>query len=79
MPAADTPGRKHSDARSTPNFDRRDVTTVFGDHDVASIYDTIQKQQTTLGAEGRLMAFEEFNQLIGVEEKYKLAETYGVK
>jgi thioesterase DpgC len=39
--AADTPRRRHSDARSTPNFERGDVTTVFGDHDVASIYDTI--------------------------------------
>jgi len=25
------------------------------------------------------MAFDEFNDLIGVEEKYKLAEHYGVK
>ena len=34
---------------------------------------------TTLGAEGDLMAFDEFNELIGVEAKYKLAERYGVR
>ena len=48
-------------------------------HGLASIYDTIRKQDTTLGAESHLMAFDEFNKLIGVEAKYKLAERYGVK
>ena len=48
-------------------------------HGLASIYDTIRKQDTTLGAESSLMAFDEFNELIGVEAKYKLAESYGVK
>jgi methylisocitrate lyase len=48
-------------------------------HSLASIYDTIRKQDTTLGAESRLMAFDEFNDLVGVESKYKLAERYGVK
>ena len=48
-------------------------------HGLASIYETIRKQDTTLGAESRLMAFDEFNELIGVEAKYKLAERYGVK
>jgi 2-methylisocitrate lyase-like PEP mutase family enzyme len=48
-------------------------------HGLASIYDTIRKQDTTLGAETRLMAFDEFNELIGVDAKYKLAERYGVK
>jgi methylisocitrate lyase len=48
-------------------------------HGLASIYETIRKQDTTLGAETRLMAFDEFNELIGVEAKYKLAEKYGVK
>ena len=48
-------------------------------HGLASIYDTIRKQDTTLGAESRLMAFDEFNELVGVEAKYKLAERYGVK
>jgi 2,3-dimethylmalate lyase len=48
-------------------------------HGLASIYDTIRREDTTLGAESRLMAFDEFNELIGVESKYKLAERYGVK
>jgi 2,3-dimethylmalate lyase len=46
---------------------------------LGSIYETIRKQDTTLGAETPLMAFDEFNDLIGVETKYKLAEKYGVK
>jgi methylisocitrate lyase len=46
---------------------------------LASIYETIREQDTTLGAENGLMAFDEFNELIGVEEKYRLAERYGVK
>src|SRR4051795_7794675 len=46
---------------------------------LGSIYETIRKQDTTLGAETPLMAFDEFNDLIGVESKYKLAEKYGVK
>jgi hypothetical protein len=29
--------------------------------------------------ENRLMAFNEFNDLIGVEEKYRTAERFGVK
>ena len=48
-------------------------------HGLASIYETIREQDTTLGAESTLMAFDEFNELIGVEAKYKLAEQYGVK
>jgi len=35
--------------------------------------------QTTLGAEDQLMAFDEFNTLIGVDQKYAVAERYGVK
>jgi methylisocitrate lyase len=46
---------------------------------LASIYEKIRSDDTTLGAEDHLMAFDEFNDLIGVEEKYKLAERYGVK
>src|SRR4051794_1397972 len=46
---------------------------------LGSIYETIRKQDTTMGAEIPLMAFDEFNALIGVESKYKLAEKYGVK
>ncbi len=46
---------------------------------LAMIYEKIRREDTTLGAEGSLMAFDEFNDLIGVEEKYTLAERYGVK
>jgi 2,3-dimethylmalate lyase len=46
---------------------------------LATIYEKIRSDDTTLGAEHQLMAFDEFNDLIGVEEKYKLAEKYGVK
>jgi methylisocitrate lyase len=48
-------------------------------HGLASIYETIRQEETTLGAEDRLMAFDEFNSLIGVDERYELAERYGVK
>jgi methylisocitrate lyase len=44
-----------------------------------SIYHKLLEDQTTLGAEDQLMAFEEFNDLIGVEKKYALAERYGVR
>lgn len=40
-------------------------------------YDTLHTQGTTLGKESALMQFAEFNDLIGVEEKYQLAEKYG--
>jgi 2-methylisocitrate lyase-like PEP mutase family enzyme len=46
---------------------------------LASIYAKIRRDATTLGAEQSLMAFDEFNDLIGVESKYQLAERYGVK
>lgn len=48
-------------------------------HGLATIYEKIRRDETTLGAERQLMAFDEFNDLIGVEEKYALAERYGVK
>jgi methylisocitrate lyase len=48
-------------------------------HGLATIYDTLRRHHTTLGAEDQLMAFDEFNHLIGVEQKYALAERYGVK
>ncbi len=48
-------------------------------HSLATIYEKIRLDNTTLGAEDQLMAFDEFNDLIGVEAKYKLAERYGVK
>ena len=48
-------------------------------HGLAAIYEKIRRDDTTLGAEQELMAFDEFNDLIGVENKYALAERYGVK
>jgi 2,3-dimethylmalate lyase len=41
------------------------------------IYKKLMDDQTTLGAEGGLMQFGAFNELIGVEEKYRLAERFG--
>jgi 2-methylisocitrate lyase-like PEP mutase family enzyme len=43
------------------------------------VYMKLHRDQTTAGMEGRLMAFKEFNDLIGVEEKYRVAERFGVK
>lgn len=40
-------------------------------------YDTLHAQGTTLGKESELMQFAEFNELIGVEEKYALANKFG--
>lgn len=48
-------------------------------HALAAIYERIRHEGTTLRAENQLMAFDEFNELIGVEAKYQLAERYGVK
>lgn len=46
---------------------------------LATIYEKIKRDDTTIGAEGQLMQFDEFNELIGVESKYAIAEKYGVK
>lgn len=46
---------------------------------VDAVFTTLYRHQTTIGAEGNLMNFEQFNDLIGVEEKFKIAERYGVK
>lgn len=43
------------------------------------VFRKLQVEGTTLGEEQRLMTFSEFNQLIGVEERYALAERFGVK
>ncbi len=43
------------------------------------IFRKLQIEGTTLGLQQRLMTFGEFNRLIGVEEKYELAERFGVK
>lgn len=42
-----------------------------------TVYGHLHAEGTTAGAEDRLIAFERFNDLIGVEEKYALAERYG--
>jgi methylisocitrate lyase len=48
-------------------------------HGLAAVYDKLRRDDTTLGSEDLLMAFDEFNDLIGVENKYAVAERYGVK
>lgn len=45
---------------------------------IQSMYRKLHTDQTTIGEEDRLITFPEFNQLIGVEEKYKQAEQFGV-
>jgi methylisocitrate lyase len=46
---------------------------------IQRMYEKLKAEGTTLGEEGRLMSFDEFNDLIGVEAKYKLAEQFGVE
>jgi 2-methylisocitrate lyase-like PEP mutase family enzyme len=46
---------------------------------IGDFYRKLRADGTTLGEEHRLMTFSEFNALIGVEEKYALAERFGVK
>ena len=43
------------------------------------IYEKLHRDETTQGMFDRLSSFERFNELIGVEEKYRLAERFGVK
>jgi 2-methylisocitrate lyase-like PEP mutase family enzyme len=43
------------------------------------VYEKLKRDETTQGMYDRLMTFEAFNDLIGVEEKYKVAERFGVK
>jgi methylisocitrate lyase len=43
------------------------------------IYRKLHDEQTTQAAYDRLMSFERFNELIGVEEKYRIAERFGIK
>jgi 2-methylisocitrate lyase-like PEP mutase family enzyme len=44
---------------------------------IETMYRTLYEDGTTLGAEHPVMAFEEFNELIGVEAKYGLAQRFG--
>ena len=48
-------------------------------HAMEAIYHKLRTDRTTLGAEDHLMSFREFNELIGVERKYALAERFGVE
>ncbi|MBC8873646.1 MAG: oxaloacetate decarboxylase [Planctomycetes bacterium] len=43
------------------------------------MYTKLRDDGTTIGEEDKLMTFAEFNDLIGVDEKYKLAERFGVE
>jgi len=47
-------------------------------HAVDAVYRKLKQDETTLGTEDRLMDFGDFNRLIGVEEKYAMAERFGV-
>jgi 2-methylisocitrate lyase-like PEP mutase family enzyme len=44
---------------------------------LARTYAKLRQDGSTAGIEDQLMSFEEFNALIGVEEKYRLAERFG--
>jgi 2-methylisocitrate lyase-like PEP mutase family enzyme len=46
-------------------------------HAMQIMFDKLRADGTTAGQEQRLMDFAEFNELIGVEEKYALARRYG--
>ena len=46
---------------------------------IESIYQKLKDDETTLGREEMLMGFSRFNDLIGVDNKYALAERFGVK
>jgi 2-methylisocitrate lyase-like PEP mutase family enzyme len=45
---------------------------------IEQMYQKLRADGTTAGEEHRLMAFPEFNDLIGVEEKYAQAQRFGV-
>lgn len=44
---------------------------------IQDFYSKLHQEGTTLGMEDKLLNFEQFNDLIGVEDKYKLAQKYG--
>jgi 2-methylisocitrate lyase-like PEP mutase family enzyme len=53
------------------------LTALFAAaHVMESMYRTLQAEGTTLGHADQLMTFAEFNALIGVEEKYAIAERF---
>lgn len=43
-----------------------------------TVYTKLRRDGTTTGCEQPMMSFEQFNDLIGLEAKYRLAERYGV-
>ena len=46
-------------------------------HALTTVYDRLRGDGTTSGVRQQLMAFEQFNELIGVDEKYALAQRFG--
>ncbi len=44
---------------------------------IESMYQTLKEEGTTKHEAERLMTFSEFNELIGVDEKYALTERFG--
>jgi 2-methylisocitrate lyase-like PEP mutase family enzyme len=44
-----------------------------------NVYEKLKRDETTQGVYEQLMTFEAFNDLIGVDETYKVAERFGVK
>ena len=46
-------------------------------HVLRALYAHLHEAGTTLGMENELLSFSEFNDLIGVEEKYRFSEKYG--
>jgi len=44
---------------------------------IRDFYSKLHQDGTTLGMEKDLLNFADFNELIGVEEKYKMTEKYG--
>jgi 2-methylisocitrate lyase-like PEP mutase family enzyme len=44
---------------------------------IEAMYRRLKSDGTTLGEEGRLMGFAEFNELIGADERHELAERFG--
>lgn len=54
------------------------LTGVFAAaHAIQAIYQKLSDDQTTLGQHDQLMHFDQFNALIGVEEKFAVAEKFG--
>ena len=54
------------------------LTGLFAaSHALRSYYMHLHQEGTTLGMQRDLLSFHEFNDLIGVEEKYSLSERYG--